>query len=112
NASALVASSLISTPMNRTPGPEKFRASWARTGASSRHGVHHEPQKFMTTTEPRSAARVNRPPVSVVPATFGACGRDPGPYWVVPKLPDTKLLPLPTAVSCAVAPPLQAAAPR
>jgi hypothetical protein len=83
NASALAESSLMSTPTKRTPAPEKRRASSPSAGASSRHGVHQEPQKFMTTTEPRSADSLNPLPVRVFPVTCGAIGRAPGLNTVV-----------------------------
>ena len=78
NASALAGSSLMSTPTNRTSDREKCCASAPSAGASSRHGVHHEPQKFRTTTSPRSAESCHFAPVSVVPWTRGAAGREPG----------------------------------
>ncbi len=49
-ASALGGLSRMSMPRKRTPDALKCVASAARSGASSRHGVHHEPQKFSTTT--------------------------------------------------------------
>src|SRR6476646_5383147 len=109
NASAVAGLSLMSTPRNRTPRGVKYRASWDRDGASAWHGVHHDPQKFSTTTCPRYWARANLSPDSRVPVTRGAAGPEVAPYTVVPALPETKLWPLLAAVLCPIAPPSQAA---
>src|SRR5947208_10107805 len=94
NAAAVAGLSLMSTPRNRTPLGVKFWASRDSSGASARHGVHQDPQKFSTTTCPWSAARANLLPDSRVPVTYGATGPAPPRYTVVPGLPDTKLWPL------------------
>src|SRR5690348_1194608 len=109
NAWAVAGLSLMSTPRNRTPRAVKCRASCDRDGASARHGVHQDPQKFTTTTWPRYWARANLLPDSRVPVTRGAAGPEVAPYTVVPALPDTKLWPLLAAVLCPIAPPSQAA---
>src|SRR5262249_55643845 len=109
NALAVAGLSLMATPRNRTPRGVKCRASWARCGASARHGVHQDPQKFSTTTWPRYWARANLLPDSRVPVTRGAAGPEVAPYTVVPALPETKLWPLLAAVLCPIAPPSQAA---
>src|SRR5215472_8468487 len=109
NAPAVAGLSLISTPRNRTPRGVKYRASWARDGASARHGVHQDPQKFITTTWPRYWARLNLLPDSRVPVTRGAAGPEAAPYTVVPALPATKLWPLLAAVLSPIAPPAHAA---
>src|SRR5215472_6326033 len=93
NAAAVAGLSLMSTPRNRTPLGVKCWASRDRNGASARHGVHQDPQKFITTTCPWSCARVNLLPDSRVPVTWGATGPELAPYTVVPGLPDTKLWP-------------------
>ncbi len=64
--------------MNLTGSALKCVASAASAGASRRHGAHHDPQKLITTTLPRSAASLNLLPVSVVPLIAGAGGREPG----------------------------------
>src|SRR6516162_10453838 len=112
NASALVVVSLMSTPMKATPAWPNERASAARVGASARQGVHHDPQKFITTTWPRKRARLSLAPVRVVPLTGGACGGFRLPKTVVPPVPDTKLWPLLAGVLCAIAPPPQAVSAR
>src|SRR5215831_8994898 len=52
NALALAGVSLMSTPRNWTPAGLNLRASEASVGASARQGVHHDPQKFITSTWP------------------------------------------------------------
>src|SRR5215475_9364819 len=94
NAAAVAGLSLMSTPRNRTPLGVKCWASRDRNGASARHGVHQDPQKFITTTCPCSWARANLLPDSKVPVTRGATGPELARYTVVPGLPDTKLWPL------------------
>src|SRR5215831_12187069 len=106
NAWAVAGLSLMSTPRNRTPRGVKCRASWDRDGASARHGVHQDPQKFITTTWPRYWARLNLLPDSRVSVTRGAAGPEAAPYTVVPALPATKLWPLLAAV---LSPPAHAA---
>ena len=108
NASAVAGLSLMSTPRNRTPLGVKCWASRDRNGASARHGVHQDPQKFSTTTCPWYWARVNLPPDSVVPLTRGAAGPDLPPYTVVPGLPETKLWPLLAGALFPIAPLAQA----
>src|SRR5215471_6961920 len=109
NASAVAGLSLMSTPRNRTPRGVKCRANCDRDGASARHGVHQDPQKFTTTTWPWYWAKANLLPDSRVPVTRGAAGPEVAPYTVVPELLDTKLWPLLAAVLCPIAPPSQAA---
>src|SRR5262252_2713223 len=94
NAWALAGLSLMSTPRNLTPVGAKCRDSRDRTGASLRHGVHQDPQKFITTTWPWYWARASLLPVRMVPVTRGAAGPPAVPYQVVPALPETKLWPL------------------
>src|SRR6266568_3210482 len=65
----------MSTPTKRTPRKRVSAATRARTGASFRHGPHHEPQKLSTTVWPRQPAMSRCPPVSVVPEISGARGR-------------------------------------
>src|SRR5215470_1646157 len=103
NASAVAGLSLMSTPRNRTPRGVKRLASWDRNGASARHGVHQDPQKFSTTTRPRYWARVNLLPDTRVPVTRGTAGPEAVPYTVVPGLPETKLCPLPPGPLCPIA---------
>src|SRR6266851_5006917 len=93
-ASALAGLSRMSIPRNRTPEDVKCEASADRPGASARHGVHHEPQKFSTTTCPRYALSASLPPPTTGPLTDGATGPVPVLNTVVPGLPATKLCPL------------------
>src|SRR4249919_1863291 len=109
NASALAGVSLMSTPRNRTPAELNVRASEASAGASARQGVHHDPQKFSTSTWPRSCARPSLVPPRVVPVTGGASGGSPPSKTVVPVAPLTKLWPLLAGVLCAIGPLAQAA---
>src|SRR5262249_33149368 len=83
-AGALAGVSLMSTPRKATPAGRSVRASDASVGASARHGVHHDPQKFMTSTWPRNRDRLSLVPSSVVPVTGGASGRLLLPKTVVP----------------------------
>ena len=45
--------SLVLIPRNRTPCAASFCDAACRSGASLRHGGHHEPQTLRTTTLPR-----------------------------------------------------------
>src|SRR5215471_7118866 len=112
NARALAGVSLMSTPRNWTPTGLNLRASEASVGASARQGVHHDPQKFITSTWPRNRDRLRLSPPRVVPVTAGASGGLLVPNTVVPGSPETKLWPLLAGVLWAMAPPAQAASAR
>src|SRR6266536_5050911 len=112
NAWALAGVSLMSTPRKATPAGRSVRASDASVGASARQGVHHDPQKFITSTWPRNRDRLSVAPSSVVPVTGGASGRLLLPKTVVPLSPETKLWPLLAGVLCAMATPAQSASVR
>src|SRR5215470_7149730 len=109
NALALAGVSLMSTPRNRTPAGLNVRANEASAGASARQGVHHDPQKFSTSTWPRSCDKLILAPPSVVPVTRGASGGFPPAKTVVLACPPTKLWPLLAGVLWAIGPPAQAA---
>src|SRR5215475_3045735 len=98
----------MSTPRKATSEELNARASEASLGASARQGVHHDPQKFSTSTWPRNRDRLSFAPPRVVPVTGGACGALLPPKVVVPPSPDTKLWPLLAGVLCAIPPPTQA----
>src|SRR6266542_5942975 len=68
--------SRVFRPTNCTDGPSSFDAA-TRSGASFRHGAHHEPHTFRTTTLPVWSARLQVLPSSVVPLSAGACSRLP-----------------------------------
>src|ERR1700728_1179948 len=102
NASAVAGLSRMSMPRNRTPEDLNAVASAERPGASARHGVHQEPQKFSTTTWPRYEASASRPPPTTGPLTDGATGPVPLLNSVVPGLPATKLCPLLAGVLAAM----------
>src|ERR1700729_4368500 len=109
NASAVAGLSRMSMPRNRTPEDLNAVASAERPGASARHGVHQEPQKFSTTTWPRYEASASRPPPTTGPLTDGATGPVPLLNSVVPGLPATKLCPLLAGVLAAMPPVVQPA---
>src|SRR5215475_4269893 len=85
-------SSRMFTPTKSTPCA--CVAAWTlwMSAASTRHGAHQEPQKFSTTTWPRSLARLYADPSSSVPLTAGAFGRSFAAYTFVAAAPDTKPL--------------------
>src|SRR5215475_2302761 len=80
------------TPTNSTPCAAVAACTLCTSFASTRQSVHHEPQKFSTTTCPRSAARSNDVPSSNVPVTDGAAGRPRSSYTLVVAAPDTNPL--------------------
>src|SRR5689334_18360620 len=79
--------SRVFSPTNCTDGPSSS-AAFAKSGASWRHGGHHEPQTFRTTTLPRWSDSVHFLPSSVSPLSAGA-----GLRSALAKT-DTLLLPL------------------
>ncbi|OLT18035.1 hypothetical protein BJF81_06715 [Ornithinimicrobium sp. CNJ-824] len=81
NAIALGTESRLLTPMNCTGSPASRNsvATFSRSGVSSMHGPHHEPQTLITTTSPRwswedhaSSSRVVPSSVITVSRSFGA----------------------------------------
>src|SRR5215467_6970913 len=102
----------MSTPRKATSEELNARASEASLGASARQGVHHDPQKFITSTWPRNRDRLSLSPPRVVPVTAGASGGLLVPKTVVLGSPETKLWPLLAGVLWAMAPPAQAASAR
>src|SRR5262249_48932713 len=80
------------TPTNSTPCAAVAACTLCTLFASTRQSVHHEPQKFSTTTCPRSPARVNLVPSSNVPVPAGAAGRSAAGDAVVVAMPLTKPL--------------------
>ena len=65
--------SLVFTPTNATSRLASSRATDASMGASLRHGGHHDPHTFSTTTWPAKSASDSFFPSRVVPETsFGA----------------------------------------
>src|ERR1700690_252782 len=77
------ASSLKSTPTTLSPSAAWRVSAAARMGNSSRHGPHQDAQKLTRTGDPRSAARSNGAPSSVVPASAGAASPMSGePIWI------------------------------
>src|SRR6516165_3974884 len=84
---ALAELSATSTPTNRTPDARNRRAAADRTGASWWQTVHHDPQKFSTTTCPRPAARLSLPPLTSWPETRGSGGCLPAVNTVIPGIP-------------------------
>src|SRR6185437_6895388 len=88
NARALAELSSTSTPTNRTPDGVNSRAAADSSGASWWQTEHHDPQKFSTTTCPRSARRLSFAPVTVWPDTPGKAGRWPAVNVVTPICSD------------------------
>src|SRR6266498_1037579 len=84
NALAASRSSREFTPTNVTPLAFVASYVFCRSGASARHGLHHEPQKLTTTTLPRSWAASYVPPPSSSPVTSRAWARWSGRHWTTP----------------------------
>ena len=73
NARARSGWSLYRTPTTWSPSVAPSVSSLSlNIGNSSRHGVHHDAQKFTTSGLPRYAARSNALPSSVAPMIGGA----------------------------------------
>src|SRR3954471_20490031 len=77
-----------------TSGPAPPSRCWAATtsGASARHGVHHEPQTTTTTGLPRSPARSSGAPSRSLPPSSTGSPRSAADTWLIAPSPVTKPL--------------------
>lgn len=77
----LVSRVLMPTKATSLPASASSLETFAKVGASARHGGHQEPQTLRTTTLPLRVVVSRSLPSTVSPSSLGASARSPWRRW-------------------------------